>query len=179
MKKILLFSVCLFALHIVSAQSVYRTYAGHLYVTGKYKGVPLEAQSHGMDILLNYETAEIEIHLDLKSLIFNNDSLRQVFLSGSDQIAFFKGKMRIPYVNTEGHPKQKFPVDGTLTINDITRPFTFKAELLHIEGKQLACQLSAEFVFSLSTFFPEMLNQGFDDHVHIKFFEIVLGRVNE
>jgi hypothetical protein len=175
----LLFILTVFSASTLYGQTLYRTYAGHLIVAGKYRDVPLKSESHAMYMLINYETAEIEIYLDLKTLISNHDSLNKTLLGGGDKLLIFKGKMQIPFVNTQGHPRQKFPVDGSLSINDITHPFVFEATLVHLEGDNLACSLSGEFVFYLDSFFPKMLNEGFDNHVHVKFWEIILERINE
>ena len=139
-------------LGITSTAQLYSTQAGKILVNGKYKGVNVAAVSNHLHILINYDRGEFYMHLEISTLMSDNDSLNLLLqkLAGSDM--HFTGKMNINYVSTKSHPKQKFSTIGMLSINGISRPFSFLSVLEHFPRGNISCNFNASFTVNLNEF---------------------------
>ena len=124
-------------LGITSTAQLYSTQAGKILVNGKYKGVNVAAVSNHLHIQLNYDNAEFYMHLEISTLVSDNDSLNRLLqkLAGTDM--HFSGKMNINYVQTKSHPKQNFSTTGVLSINRVSRPFSFSSVLEHFPREEM------------------------------------------
>lgn len=162
-----------------SAQHIFSARNGHIQVWGKHMDTALVAESHELKMKLNYETAEIEFRVALKTFTSNCDSFNVLARAHPEQELVFKGKMDVPFVSTQDHPTQTFKIEGLLNLNGKERPVTLNATLRHLFAGTVACQLSANFSFLFSDFNPDLIRQGFDDHVQVKLNETLMKRVNE
>lgn len=139
----------------------------------------LVAESHKLKMKLNYETAEVEFRVALKTFTGNCDSFNTLARAHPEMELVFKGKMDVPFVSTQDHPTQNFKIEGLLNLNGKERPVTLDATLRHLFAGSVACQLSANFSFLLSNFNPALLQQGFDDRVEVKLNETLMKRAKE
>lgn len=161
------------------AQQIFSARDGHIQVWGKHKDMGLVAESHELKMNLNYETAEVEFRVAMKSFTGNCDSFNLLARTHPELELAFKGKMDLPAVSTQDHPLQTFKIEGSLNLNGKERPVTLQATLRHLFAGTVACQLSANFSFLLSDFNSDLIRQGFDDRVQVKLNETLMKRVNE
>lgn len=160
-----------------SAAQLYSTQSGKILVSGKYNGVTVAAVSNHLHMQVNYDRAEMRVRLVIPTIITNNDSLNLLLqkLAGSE--AHFMGKMNINYVQTKSHPKQKFTTNGNLTINGITKAFSFTSILEHFPGGSVSCALSAEFALNLDEF--GINTQEGENRIAIRFTQLILKKPGE
>lgn len=179
MKAFWMLIILFFAAEAASAQQIFSARDGHIQVWGKHMDSALVAESHELKMKLNYETAEIELRVALKTFTSNCDSFNLLAHAHPELELVFKGKLDLPIVSTQDHPLQTFKIEGLLNLNGKERPVTLDATLRHLFAGTVACQLSANFSFSLRDFNPELLQQGFNDHVQVKLNETLMKRANE
>jgi len=169
----------LFPSQAALAQQILGARDGHIQVWGKHRDTSLVAESHDLKMKLNYETAEVEFRVAMKTFTGNCDSFNTLARARPELELVFQGKMDLPFVSTQDHPLQTFKIEGLLNLNGKERPVTFDATLRHLFAGTVACQLSANFSFLLSDFNPGLPQQGFDDRVQVKLNETLMKRVNE
>ena len=162
-----------------SAQQIFSARDGHIQVWGKHMDSALVAESHELKMKLNYETAEVEFRVALKTLTSNCDSFNILAHAHPEMELVFKGKLDLPIVSTQDHPLQSFKIEGLLNLNGKERPVVLNATLRHLFAGIVACQLSASLSFLLSDFNPGLIQQGFDDRVEVNLNETLMKRVNE
>ena len=163
-----------------TSQVAYHTISGHVVVVGVHDSTRVIAESHKAIVILNYETAEIQAKIDLKTLDTGIDSLNAVLQSGSAKIATFNGKMGIDKVRTRNHPQQAFDIPGTMTINSISRPAILSAMLTHLSNSNtIACMLSATLTVRLSDFDLQNQLAGYRNSISIQIAQSVLRRASE
>jgi hypothetical protein len=179
MKNFRIIIVLLFAGQTALAQQIFSARDGHIQVWGKHMDTALVAESHELKMKLNYETAEVEFRVAMKTFTGNCDSFNALASARPEMELVFQGKLDLPVVSTQDHPLQTFKIEGLLNLNGKERPVTLHATLRHLFAGTVACQLSANFSFLLSDFNPRLLQQGFDDRVQVKLNETLIKRANE
>ena len=160
-----------------SAAQLYSTQSGKILVSGKYNGATVAAVSNHLHMQVNYDRAEMQVRLVIPTIITNNDSLNLLLLKLAGSEAHFMGKMNINYVQTKSHPKQKFTTNGNLTINGITKAFSFTSTLEHFPGGSVSCTLSAEFALNLDEF--GINTQAGENRIAIRFTQLILKKPGE
>jgi len=161
------------------AQQILGAPNGHIQIWGKHMDTALVAESHELKMRLNYETAEVEFRVALKTFTSNCDSFNVLARARPELELVFKGKMNVPFVSTQDHPTQAFKIEGLLNLSGKERHVTLNATLRHLFAGTVACQLSANLSFLLSDFNPALLEQGFDDSVQVNLNETLMKRANE
>lgn len=179
MKNFWIIMSLLFASHAALSQQFLSARDGHIQVWGKHMDSALVAESHDLKMKLNYETAEVEFRVAMKTFTGNCDSFNVLALAQPEQELVFKGKMDVPFVSTQDHPVQNFKIEGMLNLNGKERPVALTTTIRHLFSSTVACRLSANLSFLLSDFNPALLQQGFDDRVEVKLYETLMKRVNE
>lgn len=172
----ILFSIATVTLHA----QVFKTVAAKVSLSALYDSIHVDAESHQMYILLNYDRAQMDMKMSLHSIITTIDTLNNQIQNSPEQVFHFTGKMKLDYVRTKTHPTQKFPVDGVLTINNISHPLSFNAVLYHIANSgDAACKLSGQMNIDLSKYFPDVSFNHFQSKVVLSFSQIVLQKPGE
>lgn len=161
------------------AQQILGAPDGHIQIWGKHMDSALVAESHELKMRLNYETAEVEFRVALKTFTSNCDSFNVLARARPELELVFKGKMDVPFVSTQDHPTQTFKIEGLLNLGGKERPVVFDASIRHVFAGTMACQLSANLSFLLSDFNPVLIQQGFDDRVEVNLNETLMKRANE
>ncbi len=90
----------------------------------------------------------------------------------------FTGKMKIAFVQTKSHPKQKFATEGMLFLNGVNRSFSFISVLEHFPRGNASCILSGDFVINLDEYNITNLLPG-EEKVTVRFNQLVLKRPGE
>ncbi len=118
--------------------------------------------------------------MNLRSILTTNDALNYQIQNSPEQIFHFTGKMKLDYVRTKTHPTQKFPVNGMLTINDISHPLSFNAVLYHIANSgDAACKLSGQMIIDINKYILNQSLNRLDKNIALSFSEIVLRKPGE
>lgn len=169
--------IWLLSVGITSAAQLYSTQSGKILVSGKYNGAAVTAVSNHLHMQLNYDKAEMHMRLVIPTMMTDNDSLNMLLQKFAGSDAHFTGKMNINYVQTKSHPKQKFLTNGTLTINGISKAFSFTSALEHFPRGSVSCNLSAEFVINLNEF--GVITQPGENKIAIRFTQLILNKPGE
>jgi hypothetical protein len=141
----ILFLICT-SITVSSAQGqiLYTTTNGHVVVVAEQDSNRIIGESHKAFIVFNYQKAEIEAILNLKTLDTGIDTLNQLLQTLKESEVRYKGKLGIDYIETKSHPPQTFDILGMLTLNSVTKQVTFKATLTHLSNSSaFACLLTA------------------------------------
>lgn len=170
----------LFFQSVSLAQQIYRTREGTIAITMSYNDTVLIAGSHHLVATLNYENGEIYFKVPYESFRTFVDSVDTNLIKLSGQWMEFKGKLGIPYINTQKHPPQKFDVEGTMLTAVPPAFVKAKGTLVHIaSGGTIACELTMTMRFSLSALNIQDAFYNAKDLVQIDIKQAVLKRVNE
>ena len=149
-------------------------------ITMSYNDTVLVAGSHDLIVTLNYETGEIYFKVPYESFHTFVDSVDSNLSKLTGQWMEFKGKLSIPYINTQKHPPQNFDVEGTM-LSAIPPVFVRgKGRLTHIASEsEIACKLTLKMQFSLSGLGIQHAFFNAKDSIQIDIQQVVLKRVNE
>lgn len=175
--KLLLF--LLLPVYASAQWGTFRTNFGHLVVITDWNKQVLIAESHKLEVTLDYDKATVFIILDPKTLDTGNDSLN--FVLQHLQPVLLTGKMQIEYINTENHPPMDFNIESKISMNSVEKPFIFPAKLEHLHNldhrtTQMSCILTFSFTMHLSDFGIQNLPSGMADELKITVDEVVLRR---
>lgn len=176
MKKFILFVSFLIASCFSSAQ-LYQTKTGLITISGLYKGNAVVAESRQLHMNLNYDKAEISMHVAVPFLVTENDTLNKLLQKMAGIELSFHGIMNGNHVHTKPHPKLQQQVSGTVTVNKVTRPFKYAATLEHFPSGNISCVLSGSFKLNLLDFGIATLPG--ENNVAIQFRELLLKKANE
>lgn len=154
----------------------YQTQSGSITVRGIYKGAALSGVSKQLHVKLDYERAEIYMHLNLPVMVTGNDSLNNIFSTLENENFIFQGKLNSSYLHTTAHAKENGTVAGTINLNNVSKPFTFKTLLVHMPVGGVNCILSGDFVIDLLDF-KIPVSPG-ENKVKITFQQLILKRNN-
>ncbi len=150
MKQLLLCSIlCTFSLLTLFAQhesSTYYTLNASLEVRTVWQGEVVIFRSHEVSIALDYETAEMRLHLPVHSLESGIEVLDTRLRKEAPEEIDFTGKLGLAYINTNKHPPIDLEFEGVLDWDSQKVPIRGEGQLLHIndQGQLVACMLGLE-----------------------------------
>ena len=175
--KHLLISATFLVLCISVSSQTYQTRNGIITISGKYRGASLVAESRQLHMNLNYDRGEIAMHVAIPLLITDNDSLNSILTKFAGSELFFHGLFNNIRFSTKPHQKIKQQINGTVTINNVSRPFKYLTILEHFPSGNINCVLTGNFVLNLLDFGIPVLPG--ENKVAISFKELLLKRVGE
>lgn len=176
MKSVLVILVFLMICTQVMAQ-FYQTKSGLITISGRYKGQVLVAERRQLYLSINYDKAELNMHLAIPLLVTENDSLNRILAQMAGSELSFQGRLNTDHVHTTSHPKFKQQVTGTITLNKVSGPFQFQTTLEHFPSGYINCVLTGNFVLDLHSFHIPVA--AGENKVHISFRELLLKKVDE
>ncbi|NNF34070.1 MAG: hypothetical protein HKN68_08180 [Saprospiraceae bacterium] len=147
MKKILpVLSVLFLTLASGFAQNnIYYSRDAKLQIIGSYQKELMIAKTMALNIVLDYETAEILLRFPLSSLNTNVDTINEILKFNSTEV-IFKGKLGMDYINTQIQRPQTFKVEGLLTIKGSRTAIDGNGELHHVDDVgEVSCLLGLVF----------------------------------
>jgi hypothetical protein len=161
------------------AQQRYRTREGSIEVIGSYRDSIIIANSNRLFVLINYETAEIELTLNPATLRNTTDSLNVKLINSSIKPVIMKGQLNIPYVETLQHPDHKLNFEAELHLNGKSKRIYVNGLLIHIASNEtISCLLTLNFKFRLSDFGID-LPEGWNNEITIQIFQAVLKKSSQ
>lgn len=177
MKSLVITGFMMLVAVTITAQQLYQTQNGTVSLTGRFKGTGVMAESKSLHMQINYDKATLQMHLPVSSFVTTNQTLNTGLQNLVGQQAQFNGKMNIRFVQTNAHPNQKFKVQGTLSINGITKSFHFTAQLEHFPRGNATCILSGNLTINLDDF--KVATEAGENLINAQFNQVVLKRVGE
>lgn len=175
--KQLITLITLLIISVALHAQVYQTKNGVITLSGTYQGNTVTAVSRQLHMNLNYDRAEINMHLSVPLLITENDTLNKLLAGMAGTTLSFHGTLNTNHVHTKPHPKIKQPVSGTITLNNVTRPFSYAATLEHFPAGNISCVLTGNFTLDLLSFgIPALPGEN---KVAVSFKELLLKKIND
>lgn len=183
MKKLFVVMSTVAMISIIPTRSVaqevgkqYRTMEGEMTITGRVGDSTLEMNTNRLVVALNYETAELVIRLNPRTVSSNSRGANQGSFVNTFTDVLFKGKLGIDYVITQQHPPLDFTVEGYLYNADQQTWITGTGHLEHIHADEYACILNMDFEVA-----PSVLSIDWpgEDKVQIRIIHTVLKPENE
>ncbi len=169
--------LCLsFNIQIAFSQQLYSTREGSIEINVIVKDTAVNVLSSHLYASINYNTAEIILTVDPRTLLSKNDSLNMLLAISGDPV-ILKGKLNIPYINTHKHAPQNLNFDAELYLNGIRKFVPVTGTLVHIADAQLvACDLSLKFKFLLSDFNVSDIPLNIVDPISVEILQAILKR---
>ena len=156
-------------------EKIYVVRNGKLSVTTYYKDSLLRVRSNELKVTLDYETGDIAITLNPKSLRTGLDSLDIQLTETSFRDIIFLGNIGITNLNLSNDPEQEITVIGNLTLNDITLPVIFQGKLKEWrEGPGIGGILYLHSDFPISGFNLMNSHEGFSEYICVEIFDALL-----
>lgn len=145
-------SLAVLLMGFAAPAQTYLTQSGSITISGKYKGAAFSGVSKKLNVKFDYERAEMYMHLNISAIVTNDDSLNYNLSTLAKENFIFKGKLNSNHINTRAHPKLSGNVAGTITLNNISKPFTFKTVLVHMPVGSVNCIFRGTFSIDLLDF---------------------------
>lgn len=161
------------------SQEIYRTTKGYFQATAVIEDTTVLAESNDLMVVLDYESAEIKMILDKRTVTTGNSNLDSLIHGSSQRELIFNGELDIEYINTKNHPPQDFKVSGYLECEPHNEYLEGKAHLEHIYSGYYSCVLALSFHLNLEELglMPQL--KGFEPDIHIEIAHTVLKRESE
>ena len=174
LKSILLF-IFFGSMTGMKAQNVYSTTNGAIFIKGIINDSAIVARSHELTILLDYETAEFSIKLDVSSLSTGVESWDDKIKNLKDKYILLKGKLGLNSINTEKHPPLNFTVKAyVLSNNDDDKSIDGDGSLIHVFGDNYSCVLNLNFKFDWKEAGLNIDIPGLKNEMQVKIIQTVL-----
>lgn len=179
MKHILLSATILMSCISASSQiyQLYQTNNGLISISGQYKGASLIAESRQLHVNLNYDRGEMTMHVAVPFLLTENDSLNSILAGLTGAELSFRGTLNDIHIHTRPHQKIKQQVNGTVTTNNVSKPFNYLIILEHFPSGNINCVLTGSFALNLLDFGIPVLPG--EDKVSISFRDLLLKKVGD
>lgn len=169
----ILFAFC--GLSGAFAQNLYQSLEGHVLVSGKYGGETILAESHRLNLFLDYTTKEFRGKLDLGTLNTGIDSLNAKLAAIKPAQVFFSGVVPDDDFITWEHPELEFDIPLTVQLAGISLNPSLGIKLNHYKDSgTYACLLSGSMSLDLSVF--ENRPSGPGNTVEVKFTQVLMRR---
>ncbi|MCB0519019.1 MAG: hypothetical protein H6577_26795 [Lewinellaceae bacterium] len=170
---IILFSFC--GLPGAFAQNIYQSLEGHVLVSGKYEGGTILAESHRLNLFLDYTTKEFRGKLDLGTLDTGIDSLNAKLAAMKPAQVLFSGVVPDDDFISWEHLELEFNIPLSVQLLGISLKPSLDIKLNHYKDSgTYACLLSGSMSLDLSAF--ENRPGGFGDTVEVKFTQVLMRR---
>lgn len=170
---ILVFTFCSFP--GVFAQNVYQSLEGHVVISGEYRGETVLAESHRLNLFLNYETKEFKGKLDLSTLDTGLDSLNAILAATKPAQVLFTGVIPNDDFITWEHLELDLDIPLTVQFLGNNLNPSLNIKLNHYkESSYYACLLSGEMYLDISGF--ENRLKGLGDTIEVKLSQVLMRR---
>lgn len=176
MKKYIAIFILISVSPLADAQ-LYQTKAGLITVSGVYKGNAAIVESRQLHMNINYERAEMVMHVVLPLLFAGNDSLNRILERMAGSELSFHGTFNSNHIHIKPHQKLQLQIAGTVTMNKFSRPFSYAVTLEHFPNGNISCVLSGNFNLNLLDFgIPTLPGENI---IVVRFRELLLKKTND
>jgi len=157
-------------------QDIRTTTNGTCLVYGSWADSAVTAKSNSLFVTLNYETAEMQMSLDLATLRTGIDSIDRLLNFKNDQKISFLGELTTGFIKTKQHPIQNFKVIGYLSDQSGKNYVVGDGQLEHISEDLYSCILSISFTIDIEEIGWKSKFPNLDDELRIDIHQTVLKR---
>ena len=177
MKIITLFILLLFTSAKCFSQEYYRTFNGHVVITGEFNDTAFLAESHKLEINYNSRSQSISGKINLKSIISGIPYLDSLLVNSGSTITI-TGNIPVDFLTWE-HKQYNLDVQLEIIMNGILAKTISKMKFTHTDKlTNYTCVMESTFNFDLTDFkinIPEKLNSK----LNIQFLQLILRRGNQ
>jgi len=179
-------ALSIFTLSFVLSQTpkeLYRTRNGIIEISAPFLDTVITARSNRLSIILNYETAKIDLVLHFHTLHTGIDSLDAMLKSDETGEINLTAQLGVEYINTQTHLPQHFNFEGTLlTPQKKELSISGEGHLEHLAGGEaIRCRLGMNFKLTLENLdYPYLSTPNNHDYQEAKItiIQSVLEKVN-
>tara|TARA_R110000868_G_scaffold67368_2_gene200106 strand:- start:2001 stop:2543 length:543 start_codon:yes stop_codon:yes gene_type:complete len=160
----------------LNAQKIFKTEDGHIMMMALIDSLPIKADSHKLDLYLDYETKIINGKLDLKTLSTDNPEINSILKQVESPLLLHLTGI-IPSVDFLAHRHDPITFNWVVTITHKTQTFksNFKATITHIDQSALmSCLISARGEIITSNAGLDDVIQGLGKTIEVEFAQLVL-----
>jgi hypothetical protein len=168
-----------FASANLKAQELFGTTNGTVQISSVWNDSAFIVKSKKLIVILNYQTAEFTLKLDLSTLETGIDSLDKKLKEADEEYIQYEGKMGIDFIQTQKHPVQNFDVDGYLSCAHHNQVIMGKGRLEHTFGDVYSCILSLKFHLQLKYLDINVDLPGLENDIYVDVIQSVLKRESE
>jgi len=164
----------------LNAQKIFKTEDGHIMMMALIDGLPIEAESHKLDLYLDYDTKVINGVLNLKTLATDNPEINSI-LDQVEEPLLFHLTGTIPSVDFLAHRHDPISFNWVVTITHKNKTFksNFQATITHIDqGTSMSCLISARGGVLTSNTDSDGLIQGLGKTIEVEFAQLVLRPIS-
>lgn len=176
MKIIILFTFLLFTCVKCFSQDIYRTFNGHVIITGEFNDTTFLAESHYLEIYYNSNSQSISGKINLKSIISGIPYLDSILVN-SGTIISIAGNIPVDFL-TWKHKQYNLDIELDITMNGIKTTTISNMKFTHTDRlTNYTCVMEAAFKLDLADFKvdkPEQLSTN----INVQFLQLILRREN-
>ncbi len=144
-------------------------------ISGEYRGETLLAESHRLNLFLNYETKEFKGNLDLSTLDTGIDSLNTILAATKPAQVLFTGVIPNDDFIIWEHLELELDIPLTVQFFGNSLNPSLKIKLNHYKDTSYyACLLSGEMYLDISGF--DNRPKGLGDTIEVKFSQVLMRR---
>ena len=155
---------------------IYTSSNGNCIIRGIYADSNVVAKSSDLGVKLNYETAELELSLDITTLLSGHVAIDSLIAMQNVKDYSFKGSLTTGFISTNQHALQKFKVEGYLSNGGNPVFVSGEGELEHISEDYYSCLLTLSLPISLSAMGWDNISTKLNDRLDIKIYQIILKK---
>jgi hypothetical protein len=154
-------------------QPVYKTQKGMVKITVVVNDTTYSFTSNELRTTLIRETMEIEMRLDLATLNFGVDSLKEYINEMPDKVVVYKGKLKGSFSaeSNTSRPPSRTKVVGKLYMGDTKKQIIFFANMEQVskDGGIVSAILTGNFTIPVKDFHIERYVSGISDVIAVDF----------
>ncbi len=174
--KLYILVIVLISSFNLNAQQIFKTKDGHIMLMTLIDSLPIKAESHKLDLSLDYNTKIINGVLNLKTLSTENQEINSI-LEKEEEPLLFHLTGNIPHIDFLAHRHDPITFNWLVTITHKTKTFKLKlkATITHIDqATSMSCLISARGEVLTSDTGLYNLIQGLGKTIEIEFAQLVL-----
>lgn len=153
---------------------IYGSANGDIQIVGVLNDTVLFAESNQLVMVLNFETGEILLVLDISSLHTGNDSINKLLKKLDEVKLEYKGNLGVDFIKTVDYSPQDFDVNGYLKHAPEYKYIAGKGHLEHLYGDVPAGVLSIRFKLNLADNDMYLGIEGLEDEIQIEIRQTVI-----
>jgi len=153
---------------------IYGSANGDIQIVGVLNDTTLIAESNQLVMVLNFDTGEFLLVLDISSLHTGNDSLDKILKKLGEDKLEYKGNLGVDFIKTVDHSPKDFDVGGYLTHASENRYLAGKGHLEYLYGDVKIGVLRLIFKLKLAEMNIHLGIEGLEDEIQIEISQTVI-----
>lgn len=155
-------------------QDLFDTKSAEIVLKVRHHGHVSEVWSKRLNILLDLSDASFNSYLEKQSIETRDELLIDDLKALPERIDLY-GKFGVTEIQTTTHLPMEFDLKGKLAVGSNLIPVSGMAKLQHIDGGDIACLLSFEFVLPKDALPADFVERHSVDEIEIKVLQSILN----